>query len=98
MTEPTHPMYAASERTHQLLQQLVADGEIAEEATGGLLLRWACYMDIRLPDGGDYYALMPSPDTTRKDNLDVVFRGAMTELVDWIADAVVEQLREAGDD
>lgn len=90
-------MKDAAEQAQVLLQRLVADGGVAEEATGGLLLRWVTYMDIRLPDGGDFYALMPAPDITRKDNLDLVVRGALTELVDWIADAVAERLREGPD-
>lgn len=90
-------MKEAARQVGEVVQRVVADGSVAEEATGGLVLRWVCYMDIRLPDGGDYFVLMPSPETTRKDNQDLTMRGFLTELVDWVADSVVVALREDRD-
>jgi hypothetical protein len=87
-------MKEAARQVGELIQRLVADGTMDEEATGGLVLRWVCYMDVRLPDGGDFYMLLPAPDTTRKDNQDLTMRGFLTELVDWTADAVALRIRE----
>jgi hypothetical protein len=96
VAEQPDAMMQAAERVHTVLQELLNEGAIApEDAKGGLVVRWVIYLDIKGPDGGDFYTLLPSPDSTRRDNVDLTMRGAVTELVDWTAAAVVEQMREA---